>query len=456
MPDLDKVEKYLTKKRHELHLPGLAVGIVKDNRVIYLRGFGKADQTGRPITPQTPFILGSLSKSFTAMAIMQLAEGGKINLDESVLHYLSWFRVADEEASSSITIRHLLTHTSGLSRWCGRELLAGQRVRTLEDAVRALKYVKLTQPVGKSYQYSNYNYSILGLIVQMVSGEPFEVYIQQHIFRPLRMYHSFTSEMEAVQDGMAEGYQWWYGFPFVCHFPYLIDALPAAYVISSVEDMSHYLLACLNIGAVGGASPLSSQGFAELYRPQIRIAENTSYALGWRVEQLGKETIFRHSGETANYLAEMVIVPESRIGVVVLMNINNGAVAQLGVAKIATSTVSLLLDFPAPKPKIPFRSFYMLVDLFALMWSIWQLVSFLRILRSRRIPLNFSSFASIVRDMVVPLVFFWKIPRLFDAPWALLRLYVPDISTWLLLMGLISLGKVIVRSLKMFLNRDVD
>ena len=101
-------------------IPGLALGIVQGDEIVHLRGFGEADSSGRAVTPQTPFIIGSLSKSVTALAVMQLVEAGKVELDAPVQRYLPWFRVADEEASAEITVRHLLNHTSGLSTKTGR------------------------------------------------------------------------------------------------------------------------------------------------------------------------------------------------------------------------------------------------------------------------------------------------------------------------------------------------
>src|SRR5215218_10317168 len=119
-PEFAAIERFVQKEMAAQRIPGLALGIVKDDRISYIRGFGKADDSGRPVTPQTPFIIGSLSKSFTALAIMQLVEAGKVELDAPVQHYLPWFRVADEEASGKITVRHLLNQTSGLSTKTGR------------------------------------------------------------------------------------------------------------------------------------------------------------------------------------------------------------------------------------------------------------------------------------------------------------------------------------------------
>ena len=196
-------------------VPGLALGIVEDGRIAYVRGFGKADDSGRAVTPQTPFIIGSVAKSFTALAIMQLVEANKIDLDAPVQRYLPWFRVADEKASAEITVRHLLNHTSGISTKTGRSYQGdGDTSDTaLEQAVRKLKSAELTAPVGSKHQYSTINYSVLGLIVQTVAGQSYESYVQAKILDPLQMRNSFTSETAAQPAGLATGYNYWFGRP---------------------------------------------------------------------------------------------------------------------------------------------------------------------------------------------------------------------------------------------------
>jgi len=113
-PDFAAIDHYVQKEMKQTRMPGVALGVVKADEIVHLKGFGKADSSGRAVRPQTPFIIGSLSKSFTALAIMQLVEAGKLELDAPVQRYLPWFRVADEEASARITVRELLNHTSGL------------------------------------------------------------------------------------------------------------------------------------------------------------------------------------------------------------------------------------------------------------------------------------------------------------------------------------------------------
>ena len=200
-PDFAAIDADVQAQMVEMHLPGLALGIVRRDQIVHLHGFGVADPSGRAVTSQTPFIIGSTTKSFTALAIMQLVEAGQLDLDAPVQRYLPWFRVADAAASAHMTLRELLNHTSGLPASAGYQPIFNVETGSLalEDGVRSLSTVQLDRPLGASYEYCNANYNILGLIVQSVAGQPYGQYVEDHIFVPLDMQHSFTS-LETAQE----------------------------------------------------------------------------------------------------------------------------------------------------------------------------------------------------------------------------------------------------------------
>src|SRR5687768_2971550 len=189
LTDFEAVDTYISTRMRELGIPGAALVIVQGDHIAHLKAFGVADASGRLVTPQTPFFTGSTGKSFTALAIMQLVETGKIKLDESVQTYLPWFRVADVNASKIITVRQLLNQTSGLPGSIGQEQLANSDLSdvAIENNVRALANVELSTAPGERYEYSNANYVTLGMIIQAVSGQSYETYIREHIFKPLDM-----------------------------------------------------------------------------------------------------------------------------------------------------------------------------------------------------------------------------------------------------------------------------
>src|SRR5215216_5065679 len=153
LTDFESVDTYISTRMKELGIPGAALVIVQGDHIVHLKAFGVADASGRPVTPQTPFFTGSTGKSFTALAIMQLVEAGKIKLDAPIQTYLPWFRVADPDASERITVRQLLNQVSGLPHSIGQTQLANTDLSdsAIENNVRALANVELSAPPGERY-----------------------------------------------------------------------------------------------------------------------------------------------------------------------------------------------------------------------------------------------------------------------------------------------------------------
>ncbi len=368
--DFAEIERFVQDEMAAQRIPGLALGIVEGDRVVYTRGFGTADESGTEVTPQTPFIIGSVSKSFTALAVMQLVAEGKIALDAPVRGYLPWFRVADEKASAEITVRHLLNHTSGISTKTGRSFQGNGDMSdtALEDAVRELESAALTAPVGEKHQYSTINYSVLGLIVQEVSGQSYESYVQEHILDPLQMENSYTSE--AAAQGLATGHNYAFGRPRAADLAYNRGLVPAGYLIASAEDMTQYVVSQLNGGEYDGASVLSPEGIAELQLPAVSTpAEDTWYGMGWFVGPVNGIPAVHHQGETFNFHSNVVLVPGSKRGVVVLINAENSldlfTSGRMGT--IADGVTSLLEGDEPPPPPSNLPTFITYAALFALL-----------------------------------------------------------------------------------------
>ena len=325
----DKLDAYVQKQITSLHLPGAFLAIVEGDRIVHRRGFGEIRPGGAAPTPQTPFFIGSLTKSFTALAVMQLVEAGKIELDAPVQRYLPWFKVADPQASAQITVRHLLNQTSGLSQPVGMIPLTDFDASpdAAERQARKLATFIPTRPVGSAWEYSNMNYNLLGLIIEAASRESYEAYIGKHIFTPLAMRHSHTAKSDAQQDDLAAGYRSWFGVPIVVpNLPIPSGSLPSGQLISSAEDMAHYLMAQLNGGRYGTAQILSAEGMAEMHRPAVNAAamgiEMGAYGMGWFVEETSQGTRIWHNGQVPDFFAYMALLPEQQRGMVLLVNAN--------------------------------------------------------------------------------------------------------------------------------------
>jgi CubicO group peptidase (beta-lactamase class C family) len=380
-PDLASIDAYIENEMRDVHIPGLALGIVHNDEVVHLRGFGEADRAGRAVTPQTPFILASVSKTFTAVAIMQLVESGKVDLDAPVRRYLPDFRVADENASAQITVRHLLHHTSGLPEDSsfGPMLSNDIRDEALSDRVRALEDVQLSHGVGAEFEYTDPNYDVLGLVVQTVSGQSYESYIADHVFAPLGMRHSYTNQVDARRNGLATGHRSWFGYPRPFEAPYSRAAMPSSYLISSAEDITHFLTMQLNGGRYQGRSVLSPEGIAAMHAPAVRQGtRDIFYGMGWESRSLGGVPVARHDGTNANFYADMVLDPGTRWGVVILtnfdsLNLNGGRLQNL-----SSGVISLLHGEAPAEVKSPHHLLLAPATLFVAIGTVVMLAGMVR------------------------------------------------------------------------------
>jgi CubicO group peptidase (beta-lactamase class C family) len=459
-PDFARIDAYANAQMQDARIPGLALGIIHEDQVAHLHGFGAADSTGRAVTPQTPFLLGSTTKSFTALAIMQLVEAGKIALDAPVQRYLPWFRVADPVASAHITVRHLLTQVSGLSTSVGLQMFTDSPAETPEQYVRKLSTVALTKPVGATFQYSNANYAILGLIVQVVSGGPFETYLQQHVLDPLQMHRSFVSREQAKRAGLAQGHRSWFGFPAPIDLPPHQAAFAAGYLISSAEDMSHYLIAQSNGGRYNGASLLSPQGIDTMHT----FVTGSQYAMGWSKFSQNGETILYHNGDTLDFHSEMFLAPAQHWGVMLLLNEGDGigAVSPLVINRaVIGKQILRMLEGQALAPtRWSTNTIYLILDgVLALLFALVLVNALLlpRWYKGFQQPLQYRGIrvgGRLLGELLLPVLVLIGVPALGGYSWPFILLAVPDFGWWILVtMSILLLtgalrGLLIVRTLR--------
>jgi CubicO group peptidase (beta-lactamase class C family) len=305
--DFAALDTTITAQMTKHGLKGVSLAITQGIEIVYLNSYGTAGQ-GRPMTPQTPMFIGSQSKSFTALAIAQLAEQEQVDINAPVRAYIPWFVIADETASAQITVAHLLHHTSGLSDAGFLTILPDDA--STEDAVRALKTAQLTAPVGARHQYFNLGYDVLAYIVETVSEQPYADYIQQHIFDPLHMTHTYTDPALAKQNGLSQGYSRFFGFTVPARQPSPTYELAAGYIISTAEDMAHFAIAMSNGGVYAGTRVLSVQWMRELFKPV------SGYGMGWFV-QPGH---ISHGGANETFKTYVDLYPDRGLGIVLLIN----------------------------------------------------------------------------------------------------------------------------------------
>ena len=312
------VDTFVTEQMKRNSIPGVALAITEGERVLYATGYGTAGQ-GVPMTADTPMYIGSVSKSFTALALLQLVEQGKIDLNAPVQTYLPWFTLADKDAAAKIIVQHLLGHSSGLSDLQYLELTRLANHASIEDGVRDLRRARPVAPVGSTFHYFNPGYATLGLIVETVSGQSYESYLHEHILVPLEMTRTYTDEASARQNGLAQGYGFMFGFAVPRQQAFRHYGLPAGYIISTANDMAHYLMALNNGGRYHGARVLSPRGVSALRQPS---GPGNFYAKGWMVGEYQGLKLVQHGGANEFFKAEAMLLPEKKLGLVLLINQN--------------------------------------------------------------------------------------------------------------------------------------
>jgi CubicO group peptidase (beta-lactamase class C family) len=317
------LDDLFAQQMEENHIAGAAVSVVKDGKLFFAKGYGYADLENKiPVDPeQTMFRIGSVGKVFTWTAVMQLVEQGKLDLDADINTYLD-FRIPDTYPQP-ITLKHLMTHTSGIEdRWL-ESLTPNANELVSEREWLVDNFPGRVRPPGEAAGYSNYNAMLGGYIVARVSGEPYDQYIQKHIFGPLGMTHSnvnpqmpenlrpFVSESYTYVDGALQQFPDYVGQP---------AGMPSGSHQASVTDMARFMIARLEGGFYGDASTemrilkesTAKQMLTTLYTPDPRL-KGTAYGL-FDFSDNGQWTL-GHSGYSPMMYGQFLLLPDQHLGV---------------------------------------------------------------------------------------------------------------------------------------------
>jgi D-alanyl-D-alanine carboxypeptidase len=304
--------------------PGLAIGIVHDQDLIWSKGYGYANRESHlPVTASTLFRIGSISKLFTAAAIMQLRDAGKLRLDDPVSSHLSWFQVKSAVPDApAITIRHLLTHTSGLARELPLPYWNDLHFPTRAEMMRLAPLQQAILAPETEFKYSNLALAIAGEIVAAVSGEPYERYVAEHILQPLGMRATRVAPARGM-PGLAAGYR--KRVPGQAReIEDFIEAgglTPAASIASSVEDLAEFISLQLREGPVGSAQILRASTLREMRRVQwLQPDWQAGQGLGFWIRRVGQQVRAGHDGAVPGYKSQIELAPAEKLGVIVLIN----------------------------------------------------------------------------------------------------------------------------------------
>jgi D-alanyl-D-alanine carboxypeptidase len=311
----DTIDEYLARQMQQLRLPGLALGIIRNGKVETIRTYGKASlELDTAVTRDTVFELGSLTKQFTAMAVMILLEDGKLGLDDSIASHLP--DVPD--GWRAITVRHLLTHSSGLQEYLTIGGLADQAHALGHREMTRLFATRIKQEFapGETWAYSNTGYLLLGDVVERASGQSYWEFLRTRVFAPAGMPATRSSEPRAVIRHRASGYGWREG-AFENRPPLSEKAYAAGAIASTIADMTKWAIA-LHDGRL-----ISTASRDQIWRPLTVSREPIppfSYGFGWVVDRERGHRAVLHSGGTPGFSSAIRCYPDEGVAVIVLAN----------------------------------------------------------------------------------------------------------------------------------------
>lgn len=443
-PSAEQIDAYVESGMAELNVPGAAMAIFKNGEVTHLRGFGRIDGTDDPVTPQTPFQIASLTKSFTSLVVLQLASEGHFSIDDPVAKYIPFFHTSDPEVSRNITIRQLMNHRSGISTLDGnryqRTTFRGEAA--LEQAVRRLGSAHLESVPGTRFHYSNANYAVLAHLIETIEGTTFEQSLETRIFSQLGMDSTYVQVTTKSVAPEAKGHILWFGIPVESHFIAGRMMMGAGGVTTSAEDLAKYMIAVSQSDPRIVPAALSDS---------FTLNRDIVYAFGWEHGIFGGQHVIFHTGMNPGFMSVMMYVPESDKGALFMMNGSGTLMGNLpgGTMRYALDLPPISLEPSKLFSGILWGSLGLLIIL-----AIGCVFSISRLRRNASIPWNRSKpaqWAFIVVPtlglIVFAFVLLFYVPRSFGVNFSAASLFNPDSGVLTLCLTGIALIWAIARTL---------
>lgn len=306
----DRVDEYLASQMERRQIPGVSLTVIRDGKTIKAQGYGLANLELRvPVTPETVFEIGSLTKQFTATCVMMLAEEGKVALDDTIGKYLEV-----PESWKAITVRHLLTHSAGIKSYTGLAGFEASRHLTAAAFIEKLAAHPLAFTPGDSFAYCNSGYNLLGFIIEKVSGESYWKFLSARVLNPLGMTATQSRDQKTVVLHRAAGYEK-ENETLINRDPDLTDVFSAGAIVSTVLDLTKWN-AALDSGKLLKASSLQ-----QMWTPfKLNGGKISTYGFGWRVEDSKGRKNIGHSGSTSGFSASLQRFPDDKLTLIVLCN----------------------------------------------------------------------------------------------------------------------------------------
>ncbi|MTI33164.1 serine hydrolase domain-containing protein [Xanthovirga aplysinae] len=307
----DEITEFVETERKAYSIPNVVVGITNSEGTIYLNNFGNGEIDDL-------YLIGSNSKSFTALGILILQQKGLLDINNPVKNYLSWFKYEKPGQSDRVTVKDLLNQTSGIPKKLGMS-----KPGSIEEFQQLLKQISPQNGSIGKFEYSNLNYQLLGLIIEKVSKRKYAEFLKEEVLSPLNMSKTFATYNETVQNGLIPSYQYLLYYPFL---PKSINfqnyEVPSGFISTTTEDMGHYLRSLINSKNSMQNSIFDQNITDQLFKPGTE--KNFSYGMGWYVIRNWKGyEMYIHGGQTQSFSSSMQIIPKLGVGIIIMSNINN-------------------------------------------------------------------------------------------------------------------------------------
>lgn len=356
-----KLDATFQKAIADFNVPGMAIAIVKDGKVILAKGYGVKDvRTNEPVTENTSFAIASNSKAFTAAALATLVDEGKISWDDKVKTYLPYFELYSPYVSEEMTIRDLLCHRSGLATFSGDLIWYGTN-HSREEVIKRAKFLEPVYGFRENYGYSNIMFLAAGEIIPVVTGKSWDEYIAEKFFTPLAMTNANTSitQFKLGQD-IATPHNEKDGVNIAIEYVNWDNIAPAGSINASVANLSQWIQLQLGKGSLNGQKYWSEQRTYEMWenytpksvgawqRKNMPTRHFNGYGLGWELMEYGGQKIVSHGGGYDGMISKTVLIPEKNIGFVILTNNINSLPSALSFSILdAFLEVKETQDWPA-------------------------------------------------------------------------------------------------------------
>ncbi|MEP6947092.1 MAG: serine hydrolase domain-containing protein [Acidobacteriota bacterium] len=305
----DGVDEFVRAQMAERHIPGVAVAVLKNGKVVKEKGYGVASlEFNVPVTPATAFEIGSVSKQMTAAGIMLLVEDGKIDLDEHISKYL----LDTPDAWKDVTVRHLLTHTSGVKSYTSLDGFGLIKRMKAADFIKALSPYPLEFTPGEKNIYSNSGFSLLAYIIESVAGKPYMDFMQERVFRPLGMVTATDRDPLLIIPNRAVGYEW-ASDHYTGRSWDLTDLKGAGTIVCTVRDLIKW------DQALRGSTFLKPSSRAEIWKNYIfNDGKPSPYGFGWRLSDIRGHRLIGHTGQTAGFSSANFRFVDDGVDVIIL------------------------------------------------------------------------------------------------------------------------------------------